>query len=308
MRLIKYFILPLLLCSSVIYAEEAIQPLDTIVATVNDSVITQNDLDNAVAAAENGLQTPGSATPDDATLKKQVLNQLIDRQLQLQLAHDAGVKISQAEIDEGVQRIADQNHITPDALYQTMAAHGMSKTQYRHEIETELLVQKLEQQEVVPKIAISPDEVDAFIKKSALDHPPLYSYQVEDYFIPLSDNPSTTELNTAKEKAEKAMQTLRQGRTPAVQKNDLGWLGADGLPSAFTETVTHMQKNAVAKPIQTGNGFHVLRLTGKKLVQDQTLSKQDAQRQLFEQKFDKTLKQWLSLLRSRATIHLHPGS
>ncbi|MDX1902213.1 MAG: SurA N-terminal domain-containing protein [Gammaproteobacteria bacterium] len=297
-----------LVVSPCLHAEERIQPLDTIVATVNDSVITQNDLNNAINTAEDSMHSAGETIPDSATLKKQVLNQLIDKQLQLQIAHDAGVKITPAEVNEAIKRIADQNHASVDALYQAMAAHGMSKTDYRKEIQTEMLLQKVQQQEVAPKVSITPEEVDALIKHSSTEHPPTFNYQLEDFYVPLSDNPSTSDIATAKNQAEKAAQSLREGKNPSVQKNDLGWLSSNDLPSAFAKTVPHMQKNAVANPIQTGNGFHVLRLTDKKLLKENGLSKPDAQRQVFEQKFEKTLKQWLSLLRSRATIRIHDGA
>src|SRR3990167_6735817 len=89
------------------------QNLDSIVAVVNSGVITQNELDTAVAHAK--AQIVASNNPqalDTAKLQQTVLQQLIDEKLELEIAKRANVKVSNEKLNQAIQMIAKQNHLT----------------------------------------------------------------------------------------------------------------------------------------------------------------------------------------------------
>lgn len=296
-----------MLCINLSFAATE-QPLDTIVTTVNNSVITQSELNQAIQATTEALQATHQTIPNKENLTKTVLNQLIDRKLQLQLAHDSGVSVTPAELKQAIAHIADQNHLSIEQLYRTMATHGLTKQAYEKKLNEEILLQKMQQQAVSSKISMTPDEIRTFIEQNGAKTPPIISYHVKDFQIALPDTPTPTQLAQAKEQAAQLLQQLRQNKNPISiphTEMDLGTLTLTEMPSAFATALAHVTQPAFINPIQTGNGFHILHLINRTVTATPTLSTQEAEQALFEQKYEKAVKQWLNLIRSQATIHIH---
>src|SRR3990167_8480552 len=86
------------------------ESLDQIVATVNDTIITESEVDAALQLAKH--QIPSQDMPTPAVLRKKVLEQLINRKLQLQLAEQAGIQINDEEVDKAITEIASRNQLT----------------------------------------------------------------------------------------------------------------------------------------------------------------------------------------------------
>src|SRR5262245_49941945 len=92
------------------------EPLDRVVAIVNNSVITQSQLNVAINDVKIGLQMVGAPIPNAEELKKQALDQLILKNLQLDIAARNKMTVSDKQVDEAINKIAGQNHLTLDQL------------------------------------------------------------------------------------------------------------------------------------------------------------------------------------------------
>ena len=72
-------------------------PLDKTVVIVNDDVITQHNINNAMAAAKHQLTSSNTPLPNEQQLKKQVIDNLINHKIQLQMIKRANIQISNSE-------------------------------------------------------------------------------------------------------------------------------------------------------------------------------------------------------------------
>ena len=81
-----------------------IKPVDSIVAVVDNAVITRQDLSNAVSQIQR--QQPKGSKADQAALQQQALLQLVNQSLLVQAAERSGLSVSEAEIDAEVARMA----------------------------------------------------------------------------------------------------------------------------------------------------------------------------------------------------------
>lgn len=152
-----------LLFAQTVVAKNQPQSLDGIVAVVNDSAVTQSEINEAtkaITAQFNGSNTP---LPSADVLQKKVLEQVIDRKLQLQAAEQAGIKISETQIDQTIANIAKENGVTTDVLYEKVASQDLTRAEYRKEIREELTLQQIQQQQVGSKINMTPEEVKNFM-------------------------------------------------------------------------------------------------------------------------------------------------
>lgn len=291
--------------------------LDKIVATVNDDVITTSELKQALTAANLQIAQEHAPPPSESALKKQVLEQLINKKLQLQIAELTGVQVSEDELDNTVNKIAEQNNLSVDELYQRLQQEGLSSTEYRSEMRDQITIHRLQQQEVAGKVKVSPQEIATFIKSKSWQTNSDKEYHLEDILIPLSDTPSPEEIAAAKKRADMVMTELHNGKSfsalaqsesggsNALQGGDLGWRKLAEIPSAFADKIVHMRAKEVAGPIQTPNGFHIISLSAERSIGNQaTPDRRQVEELLLQRKFEEAAQNWVSRLRSQAFISI----
>ncbi|EKD72935.1 MAG: hypothetical protein ACD_45C00509G0002 [uncultured bacterium] len=153
----------LILCMSLHAKTAPAETLDQVVVIVNDDIITQSEFNHALHLINQEIAQSQSAAPPNDVLQKQVLDQLINKKLQLQLAKMAGLTINNQELNRIIAHIAEQNHVTTASLYDHLSQDGITPLEYRDAIHEQMLIQKIQQQEVANKINTTPQEVDDFI-------------------------------------------------------------------------------------------------------------------------------------------------
>lgn len=297
------------------------ESLDRIIAVVDDSAITQSELNQAMASAKHQLMGSGTPIPAQDVLRKQVLDQLINRKLQFELAERGGVKIADADVDKAIGTVAAGHKVTVDELYQKITAQGLNIKNYRKEIHDELVLNAVQQQAVGGKITVTPEEVNALMRSKSWQNYNEKEYHLEDILIALPENPTPQQITETKKRAQELFAKLRKGLdfqsaaaaesggSNALQGGDLGWRKMQEVPSAFASELMNVKANDVFGPIQTSNGFHLVRLMGVRDIAGQPkadLTKQQAQRVVFQRKFEEAVQAWLSKTRAEAFINLHP--
>lgn len=303
-----------------IFAATNQDTIDNIIATVNDSIITQSELKHEIVTAKRQIAVNKMTPPPENTLRKQVLEQLINRKLQLQLASQSHLTVTEKDVDEAVAHIAELNQLSPADIYQKVTAQGVSKSDYRKELKDEILLQKIQQQEVGAKISISPQEIDDFIHSNNTVSNNK-EYHLEDILIALPDEPTSQQITEAKKRAEVILDRVQHGvnfreaalsesNAHALQGGDLGWRKIPEIPTIFVNRVIHAKPNDIIGPVQAPNGFHLVRVTGLRNVKtDNNATSNDReqiQQLIFQRKLEEGLQTWIAKLRNGAYINVTP--
>lgn len=295
------------------------QSLDKIVAVVNDTPITQTEVGEQVSTVKKQMSANGAPLPPEKVLHKQVLDQLVNRKLELQLAEQAGVKVDDADLDKALTHIAQQNNMTLPQLYDQVKNQGLTVAEYRKVIREEMIIQQVQQQQVGTKISVTPQEVKDFMRSKPWQASNNKEYHLEDILITLPDEPTTQQIQDAKKRADEIVNGLHHGTTfrqaaiansgdnKALQGGDLGWRKLPEIPSAFAEQVMHMETNDIAGPIQAPNGFHIIHLaavrdTGAK----QVASNSQVEQLIYQRKMEEAVQNWMAKIRSQAFINMNP--
>lgn len=294
------------------------EPLDQIVVTINDAVITQTELNQALVRAKKQLADAHAAPPSTATLNKQVLDQLINRRLQLQLAEQAGITINDSEVEKAIKQIAEGNHLTTAELYKKVTdTQGLSINEFEQEIHDELVMQHIQQQEVSAHIRVTPEEVNDFMRTKEWQASNGKEYHLEDILVPIPEAPTTQDIQKAKQEADAVINKLHNGTSfasiaaaessssQALNGGDLGWRKLPEVPSIFAYQIVNMKQGAIMGPIRAPNGFHIIHLAGIRSVATAPAGQQQKQIQqlVFERKFEEALENWIKRIRSQAVIH-----
>ena len=257
-----------LLCGTA-HAQQ-VQPLDEIVAIVDEDVILKSELDRAMGNILAQYAGQQDQLPPMAILQRQVLERLILMRLQTERATASGIRVTDAEIDATVGAIAEQNGMGVDQLRAQLASDGMSFDDFRSSLREELMTQRLQQRFAQGRIVVSEGEVDAVMSSAAAGGS---QYRLAHILVALPDGATPEQISTGQEKVdgikalidrgdmEFAAAAVRYSDSPnALEGGDLGWRRADEIPPAFGSAVRTMQPGEMLGPVRGPSGFQLLQL------------------------------------------------
>jgi peptidyl-prolyl cis-trans isomerase SurA len=253
-------------------AQGGVQPLDSIVAVVNNDVIVRSELNSAIDMVIPELQARGTAIPPQDVLEKQVLERLILKRLQLQQAASAGIEVDDATLNEAMTSIASRNGMSLEQLRETLEAGGVPFEDFRKDTREQILTTRLQQQEVLQRINVSDAEVDRFLKQQGDSLIERREVRLQHILVALPDNPSEAQVAAARAKAGKLLAQIRGGASfadvaasnsdgrRALEGGDLGWFPMAEVPTLAMEPARTLAKGEVSEPIQSPSGFHLIRV------------------------------------------------
>ncbi|HIE54608.1 MAG TPA: hypothetical protein EYP90_05420, partial [Chromatiaceae bacterium] len=111
-RLLLLPVAALMLLFSLPVTGEESELLDRIVAVVNDDVVLKSELDQELAAIQEKLSQAGAAGIPEREIRKQALERVILRKLQLQEAEKLGIEVDELMLQQAIQTIAERNGLT----------------------------------------------------------------------------------------------------------------------------------------------------------------------------------------------------
>lgn len=249
------------------------QPLDKVVAVVNDDVITASELDAQVDVMRQQILAKHMQLPSDKVLRKQVLQHLIDVNLQLQLAKRNEITIDNSDLNEAINKIAAGNKLSLTELREAVEKQGLRWETYRENIRKEMLMNRIQQRAVGQDVVISAQQVEDYLKTFEHDTKVQnQTYHIQNIVIPLPEEPTPEQLKKAKQKAQSLLAKIKKGDDfsrmaiaessgeYALEGGDLGERHLAELPDVFAKVVTDMKVGEVSYPIRTGNGFQLIKL------------------------------------------------
>ncbi len=254
------------------HAQAAAQttPIDGIVAVVDEDIILRSELNRAEQNIKAQYAGHTSQLPPEDELRKQVLERLILARLQLARAENAGIKVSDADVDQGIAMIAQQNKVTLPQLQQKVAAQGMSYDEFRKSIRDELTIQKLQQKVVEGQVAVSDTEIDNELATQRAGGPQLHLAHI---LVGLPATPTPEQVRTAQKKINDIRDLIVNGKMDfsaaairysdsqnALEGGDLGWRSMDEVPPAFSSVISSLKPGDVTQPIRGASGFQLLKL------------------------------------------------
>jgi peptidyl-prolyl cis-trans isomerase SurA len=257
------------------------QPLDRIVAVVEEDVILQSELDQAVQAVQQQYAQHPEQLPPIDVLRRQVLDRLILMKLQLQRADDQGVHVSDDDVDQAVAGVAQQNQMTPDQLRQAVEQSGQSFAAFRQQLHDQLVVQRLHQSVVHDSVSVTDSEVDNLLNSPTYKAGEVHLAHIE---ISIPSGASADDIQAAAAKAKAALDAIKGGMdfhaaairysdaSDALDGGDLGWRRMDEIPPAFDDTVAGMKPGDVSPALRGPTGFHILKLIGQRQPSKQVVT------------------------------------
>lgn len=250
-----------------------LRPGDYIAAVVNQELVTAYELSQRLSRARDEAQRNKQRLPDEAELRRQVLESLIEDRAMLSFARDSGMRIDDAELDRAVTNIATQNQMTMTQLRAQLAREGLDLARFRANIRDQMLIERVREREVAQRIRITDSEIDDFIAKQRGATAGEVQYNIAQVLVTVAENATEAVVAERRARADSALARVRGGESFAAVAKELsddankdkgGEIGskpADRLPDVFLDAVRPLANGDVAPALlRTGAGFHVLKL------------------------------------------------
>ena len=260
------------------------QVIDGVIAIVNDTPILRSQLDRAVAQASAQLQAQNKPVPPAQQLYPQVLDQLITKQIQLDIIKRQGLQAEENAVNAALTNLAQQNGVASLAEFQQKldAQRAGSYQALRQKVSEDLAIQTLQQQQLASRIKISDQDVDNFLKSPESNALEKSQYRTLHIRVPFeadaagktSDKQKKQALTVANQIAknlqaenaniEQIMTDAQTNYNAQIQGGDMGYHVAAELPTELSKNITALEVGQVTNPIATAEGYNVIKLVDKR--------------------------------------------
>ncbi|GMQ89487.1 MAG: peptidylprolyl isomerase [Gammaproteobacteria bacterium] len=269
-----------------------IEPLNHIVATVNDDVILASELRKREAMVASQLQQQQGQLPPREALRKQVLDRLILENLQLQMANRNGIRIDDETLNNNLRKMAKQNGMSLSEFREVLEQDGFEYVAFREQFRNQITINRIRQQMVESRIEVSEQEVDNLLATASSFNNQNREYHLAHILVSIPEAASPEQVQAAKERAQDILTRLRGGADfgqtaaaesdgqQALEGGDLGWRKSSQLPSFFADTVVDLKPGEVSDPLRSPSGFHIIKLVDTRGGEARHLIKQTRARHI----------------------------
>ncbi len=251
----------------------AAEPIDRIVAIVDDDVVMQSEFDRFKERILQQMSQRGGQMPPEDIVNRQVLERLVMTKIQLQYAKRAGVSVDDDTLNKAVASVAAQNKLSLEQFREVLAKEGYDYAQYREDIRNEITLARLKQREVDNRVTVSDREIDSYLQNprnqgTAGDT----EYRISHILIATPEGATPDEIAAAQREAEEVLERIRGGADfaelaakhsdsqQALEGGDVGWRKAGEVPSVMADALRTMKAGDVSEVMRGPSGFHIVKL------------------------------------------------
>lgn len=279
-----------------------------IAAVVNDDVITTGDLLDRINL---GIATSGLPN-DDATrqrLAPQILRGFIDEKLQLQEAKRLRIDVTQGDMDQAMQTIAQRNRTSVADLTRFLSDRGLSARALQDQLRAQIAWIKVVGRELRPKIVVSQEQIDLAMRREAgTDDREL---ALSEILLPVYDRNQEDKVLAD---AQGLVASLRGGgnfaavarqvsaAASAENGGDLGWVPVAAIIPDLRDRIAALPVGQVSDPFVSPAGVHIFQVREQRSRSQGAADRNTVRQRLEQQQLERQASRYLRDLRREAYI------
>lgn len=297
------------------------QALKDKVAVVNGSVITGTDFDAEISRVRQQFRSMGQPFPSVRLpeIKKQVLEQLIGRELLYQTSQKKGFKVDEAAVNE--QLTALKKRFPSEAEFNNaLSEMNQSEAAIKSQLERNMAIKEFVDKEFVQKITISDKESKAYYESNQNLFKQSEQVQASHILINIDPQADASQKAEARKKLEKIRKRLQKGedfaalakefsQCPSNAKGgDLGYFGRGQMVPPFEQAAFALKPGTISDIVETKFGYHLIKVIDKK--SESTIPYKDVkeklEQRLKQEKIQKEITLYVEQLKEKAKVERFP--
>lgn len=253
-------------------AQKTTKTVDFIIAIVNDSVITRHELNEILQITLAQLKKNEIKFPPMDVLEKQLLERTITTRIQLQLAKEIGVTVSDNDLEQTLDRIAKGNNMSRGEFFTVLEKSGIKLTKFRSEIRSEMILSRLKDREVLREISITEEEINDFLRTQENFSRDAEEYQTAHIMIRITEEADASTVESRHQRAKAALVKLKNGAqfsqvaaefsdaADAMEGGVLDWKPITQFPIKFASELKLIKSGELTPIMRSPSGFHIIQL------------------------------------------------
>ena len=242
----------------------------SIVAIVNDEPITMMDLDARIRLIIISSNLPNNLETRK-NLSGQVLQSLISERLQHQEAKKLGIRVTNQEVENNIKFIEKQNNMPENQLIETLFQNGVPKSALPIRLKSNLIMQKLLQNIIRPKVIINNNEVNNEYNNLLANNGKM-EYKFSEISFNFSNLSKKEDIILiAKQIRKKIIEEKNfeiigkriQENGTGVYKNN-NWKLTNKINKAIYLEIDKMEKDEISELVITNTGVSIIKIDGKR--------------------------------------------
>ena len=272
----------LALASAAVHAEI----IDQILVKVNGEVFTKTDLENRQVTRLRELQGQRidlKNDPNNAELRKTleevtptVLVEAVDEMLVVQRGKELGYTLNDEQFKSVLETIKTQNKLEDETQFQAaLKGEGLTLADLRRNLEKQMIWQRVQQNEVVNKVAMTDTEAQAYYDSHLAEFTTPAAITLREIIV--SAPADARGINVAADEAAKAKADGIRARAVAGESFEslvaevseapsrasgglIGPIKLEDLSTDLRKMVESMKAGDVTQPLRSARGYQILKL------------------------------------------------
>ena len=237
--------------------------LDRVAVIVNDGVVLESEINQKITDIEKASALNGEKLPSKDEIRNKVIEELILEELQLQVADQVGIKISDEELNVTLKRLAQQSDLDLESFIKFVEDQGDSYEQVRENVKRTMKIQRVQQGRIQNKIQITREELNNFLNTEEAKSQLGPELGVKQILVRNNSDKNIDEVyQTAKQQIEAGINPTEVFKNLSEDQNggDLGYRNITKFPGVFQDPINELEIGEFSEVIETGAGKHILYL------------------------------------------------
>lgn len=242
-------------------------------AMVNGKAISYTDFERELGMTQQRMGAQGSE--DAAKARKEVIDDMIGRELIYQKAVEQGITATEEQVDQQIStikmRFGDQKQF--NTMLERM---NTTEDQLKDQIGRMLVVREFIGKEIVPKVSVSDKELEAFYESNKERFKLPEQVKAQHILIKVDKGATDEQKAEARKKLSDLKKQIAGGadfgelakansQCPSAPKGgDLGYFGKGQMVPEFEKAAFALKTNEVSDIVETQFGYHLIKVVDRK--------------------------------------------
>jgi peptidyl-prolyl cis-trans isomerase SurA len=295
--------------------------VEDVVVHVNDLIISRSDVERAEQALAQENAQAGATPAEAAERQKNLLRDMIDKQLLLSRGKELGIN-ADAEVIRRLDEIRKQNHLdTMEDLEKAARQQGVSFEDFKAGIRDNVITQMVVRDEVGRRLQMTQAQEQAYYEAHKQEFVQPEQIKLSEILVPTPADANDAAIAQAQAKADGIVGQLKAGGNfeelaktnsggpTAAQGGDLGMYKRGALAKVLEDQTFNLKAGEWTAPIRTRQGFVILKVTDHQTAGVAPLKdvEQQVQEGMYTEAMGPKLREYLTKLREDAAIDIRAG-
>ena len=254
--------------------------IDRVVAVLDEEAIFLSDVERRARPFLAEIPA-GAAGAEREQMRQRILRETLDRMVDDQLIRQAATRlhitVNDEDVEQFIGRIAQERGVTTEQLFEALQREGVSITEYRAHMETEVRRLKVLQLRVRGRINLTDADLQEAYRRFVREAAGSSILHAAHIFLATPEGADAAAVEAVRARAADAARRVRGGErfedvAAAVSDDaasrgsggDLGEVAPGTIPEALERTLSGLADGEVSDPIRGPNGWHVMRVVSRR--------------------------------------------